>query len=76
MIEVRLFATLRDLSRSGRAHFELPAVSGLTVRRVLAAEAVAEGAVHIIMVNGHRASFETELREGDRLGLFPPVGGG
>ena len=76
MIEVRLFATLRGFSRSGRPHFEFPASSGLTVRRVLAEEGVAEDAVHIIMVNGHRATLGTELRDGDRLGLFPPVGGG
>ena len=76
MVEVRLFATLRELSRSGRTHFELPASPGMTVRGVLAEEGLAEQAVHIVMVNGHRATFGTELRDGDRLGLFPPVGGG
>ena len=76
MIEVRLFATLRELSRSKRARFDLPGASGLTVGRVLADEGVAEDAVHIVMVNGKKAAFGTELRDGDRLGVFPPVGGG
>lgn len=76
MIEVRLFATLPGLARSGRTHFELPASPGLTVRRVIADQGVAEDAVHIIMVNGRRATLGTELGDGDRLGLFPPVGGG
>ena len=76
MIEVRLFATLRESSRSGLARFELPATSGLTVGRVLADEGVAEETVHIVMINGKKATFRTELRDGDRLGLFPPVGGG
>lgn len=44
--------------------------------RVLAGEGIAEDAVHSVMVNGHRGTFETRLRGGDRLGLFPPVGGG
>jgi len=32
--------------------------------------------IKIIMVNGRNASFDFELRGGERVGLFPPVGGG
>jgi sulfur carrier protein ThiS len=32
--------------------------------------------VKIIMVNGAAATLAGELRDGDRLGLFPAVGGG
>ena len=32
--------------------------------------------VHILMVNGTNVTFEYILNENDRVGLFPPVGGG
>ncbi|MBU1277357.1 MAG: MoaD/ThiS family protein [Proteobacteria bacterium] len=32
--------------------------------------------IKIIMVNGRSAAPEQELADGDRVGLFPPVGGG
>ncbi|MCF8145093.1 MAG: MoaD/ThiS family protein [Deltaproteobacteria bacterium] len=32
--------------------------------------------IKIIMVNGRNASFDYELEGGERVGLFPPVGGG
>ena len=32
--------------------------------------------VKIIMVNGVHAGWDTILRGGERIGLFPPVGGG
>jgi molybdopterin converting factor small subunit len=28
------------------------------------------------MINGLHCTFDSELSDGDRLGLFPPVGGG
>ncbi len=32
--------------------------------------------IKIIMVNGRNESFDYELRGDERVGLFPPVGGG
>ena len=32
--------------------------------------------IKIIMVNGRSAALEQGLKDGDRVGLFPPVGGG
>jgi molybdopterin synthase sulfur carrier subunit len=32
--------------------------------------------IKIIMVNGRNASFDYELRGDERVGLFPPMGGG
>jgi molybdopterin synthase sulfur carrier subunit len=76
MIDVRFFATLVEPPGQGRRHFQMEARPGLTVRAVLAHEAVPEAAVHIIMVNGMHGGLDSPLRDGDRLGVFPPVGGG
>ena len=32
--------------------------------------------IKIIMVNGRSAALDRQLKDGDRVGLFPPVGGG
>ncbi len=76
MIDVRLFATLPMHSAKGRKEFQLEAVPGLTVRSVVLGEGLAENEVHIVMINGQHGNLDSELHEGDRVGLFPPVGGG
>jgi molybdopterin synthase sulfur carrier subunit len=76
MIDVRLFATLPMHSATGRKEFQLEPRPGLTVRRVVFDEGLAEGEIHIVMVNGTHGTLDSELKDGDRLGLFPPVGGG
>lgn len=76
MIDVRLFATLPMRSAAGRKEFQLEAVPGLTVRQVIEGEGLSVGEVHIILINGLHGSLDSELVDGDRLGAFPPVGGG
>ncbi len=76
MIEVRLFATLPRRSATGRKQFEVPFSAGLTVRDLVEQEGLEPREVHIVMINGVHGTMDSELREGDRLGLFPAVGGG
>ena len=37
---------------------------------------IPEGKIKIVMVNGKSESFDYELQGDERVGLFPPVGGG
>jgi molybdopterin converting factor small subunit len=76
MIDVRLFATLPMRSRTGRKELQLEPLSGLTVRQVVEGEGLSVSDVHIVMINGLHGTLDSELSDGDRLGLFPPVGGG
>ena len=76
MIEVRLFATLVPRSRRGERRFEVEAAPGLTVRDVVRREELVPEDIHIVMRNGSHAKMDSELDDGDRIGLFPPVGGG
>jgi molybdopterin converting factor small subunit len=32
--------------------------------------------IHLVFVNGRVASLDQMLQDGDRLALFPPIGGG
>ena len=76
MIDVRLFATLPMHSSSGRKEFQVEPEAGLTVRDVVRREGLREAEIHIIMLNGVHGTLDSPLADGDRLGLFPPVGGG
>ncbi len=76
-VEVRLFATLRrhaPASPNGVMAVEMPA--GSTVLELVRALNLDPKEVHLIMVNGTGCGFEQPISDGDRIGLFPPVGGG
>ncbi len=77
-IRLKLFAGLRALDprggQSGGGDIEIP--QGATVAQALERLEVPPEEDKIILVNGLHAKPETVLKEGDRLSVFPPVGGG
>jgi len=78
LITLKLFAGLRVLdARGGKTGGgEVEAPEGATVAQVLEELEVPLKEAKIILVNGLHAKPETVLKEGDRLSVFPPVGGG
>jgi molybdopterin converting factor small subunit len=77
VVEIRLYATLRGhvpAAAAGVLSMEVP--EGSTVAEVLKMMGIELAEVHIIMINGVSRSLDNVLHNGDRLGLFPPVGGG
>jgi len=72
-IEVRCFASLAKHNPAG-GYTKLPA-SG-TAGDLIRTLGIADGEVAIVFVNGAHATEGTALRDGDRVGLFPAVGGG
>ncbi|MEF2144310.1 MAG: MoaD/ThiS family protein [Desulfovibrionaceae bacterium] len=73
-IELRCFATLSRFTPANTDAFPLP--EGATVSDVLQQLGIPVPEVKIIFINGVRHDPDKELHEGDRLGLFPAVGGG
>lgn len=72
-ITVRLFATLRE----GRGkELRLEVQPGSTPRTISQVLGISEGDVAILLVNGRDGKPDGALAEGDRVSLFPPVGGG
>ena len=73
MIEVRLFATLRE----GRGKVQMLDaadidIAGDIIRRLeIPAEEVA-----ILLITGFHQKPETPVKDGDIVAIFPPVGGG
>jgi len=78
-IEVRRYATLAD-TRSGRVPGDPEDVTlddGATVAQLLDRLALPHAAVHLAIVNGRIVHDRRAcLAGGDRVALFPPVGGG
>ena len=75
-IGLKCFATLADADKcdyKGSTAKTLP--DGSTVRSLLIQEAIHEKDVKLIFVNGQKASLDTVLKNGDQVGLSPPVGG-
>jgi sulfur carrier protein ThiS len=76
-IEVRLFATLRRHALSAaRGILAVDVPEGCKAADAIAQLGVDAQEVHVLMVNGVISRLDQVLVEGDRLGLFPPVGGG
>ncbi|MCG8531607.1 MAG: MoaD/ThiS family protein [Desulfovibrionales bacterium] len=72
-IEIKCFATLSDFTPENGV---LDVAEGTTVQNVISHLGMNGDDVKIMFVNGKHQSLETVLTEGDRLGLFPAVGGG
>lgn len=74
-ITIKLFANLRQ-GRFKIKDFEYP--DGTTVGQILDNLLISrkEMEIGIIFINGKRAEFETILKTGDTLAVFPPVAGG
>jgi molybdopterin converting factor small subunit len=77
-ILVKLSASLRNRLPGYDPHagLEVPHRPGLTVGRVMEGLGLAPEEVKIMLVNGVSAEPGTTLAPGDRLALFPAVGGG
>jgi molybdopterin synthase sulfur carrier subunit len=55
---------------------QIEAVPGLTVLALMESLGIPPKEVKIVMLNGRSAPKDSQLNDGDRLGLFPAVGGG
>ena len=73
MIEVRLFATLRQ----GRQKvYQVEHSSVNTIQDIMDVLGVPRSEVNIMLINGFHQKPETPVKDGDIVSLFPAVGGG
>lgn len=73
MIEVRLFATLRQ----NRDKITMMPAEGIACAGdILQKLEIPSEEVAILLVNGFHKKPDTPVKDGDIVALFPPVGGG
>ncbi|MFY9705247.1 MAG: MoaD/ThiS family protein [Desulfobacterales bacterium] len=77
-IEANLYATLARYlpNQLEKGSCVVDVADGATVEDVLRQLNIPLGLVKLIFVDGVHASRESNLKNGSRLGVFPPVGGG
>ena len=73
-IDLRLFASLKTYVPPGAEH--LPIESGETVEALMTRLGVPLDDVQLIFINGIKGEMASSLFGGERVGVFPPVGGG
>lgn len=75
---VKLSTTLRAAvpGYDALAGLSLPPVPGETAAGLMRRLGLDPAKVKIIMINGRAAPPEALIKDNDRVGLFPPVGGG
>jgi len=73
-IHLKLFATLRKyLPEKPEAY---PIEPGMTIRDLIQQLGVPVSDVKLIFINSVKSDMAARLKGGERIGLFPPVGGG
>ena len=77
-VEVRLHASLERIRPGLKAGEALPLElkEGTTVERMVEALDIPKKGIHLVVVNGRTRPLDHPLSDGDRVALFPPVGGG
>ncbi len=77
-LEVRVFSGLEKYipgARFGRS-IEVECPEGSTVAELVDSLGIPRNQVFTALVNGRHAAMDAVLQPGDRVSLFPPVGGG
>jgi molybdopterin converting factor small subunit len=74
MIEINLYASLRPFMPSDASCY--PVEAGTTIENLIEMLAIEKDQAKLIFCNGVRCDWGTLLKNGDRIGIFPPVGGG
>ena len=78
-IELRLFASLsqyrsRESDSKLLQTMEIP--EGSTIGSLIEFLGIPPDTVKIVFINGIHAHVDDIIREGDRVGIFPPIAGG
>lgn len=72
-VKVKLFATLRE-GREKEQFMDFPDFA--TPSDILEKLNIPAADVAILFINGRDSAFDQQLKDGDTVSIFPPVGGG
>ncbi len=73
-IDLKLFATLTARLPANATEFAIE--DGMTIGQLIDRLEISPSETKLIFVNGVRKKLDTVLHGGERVGIFPPVGGG
>lgn len=73
-ITLKLFATLGKFTPEGAENY--PISPGTRIRDIINRLGIPEDKAKLIFINGIKGEIDSTLHGGERIGIFPPVGGG
>jgi len=73
-IQLKLFATLQQFTPSSADNYTID--QGISVFDLLEQIKMPREKAKLIFINGVKAELTSTLNGGERVGIFPPVGGG
>lgn len=74
MIDIKLYATLQSYAPANAARYAVE--PGTSIEMIVEALHIPKDQIKLLFRNGVKCGLETILRDNDRIGIFPPVGGG
>ena len=73
-IDIKLFATLKEFSPDNAGRFVIN--RGMTMRNLIKKLGIPDEKAKLIFINGVKGDLESVLYGEERVGIFPPLGGG
>ncbi len=73
-VEIRLYASLKPKTPENADRF--PISPGMTVGEIIRTLGVPDAEAKLIFINGVKGTPDATLNGGERIAIFPPVGGG
>lgn len=73
-IQLKLFATLHEFEPPSPENYSIE--QGMSIRDLLEQLELPPQKARLIFINGVKADLSATLEGGERVGIFPPVGGG
>jgi sulfur-carrier protein len=73
-IDLKLYATLNKFSPSSPEQY--PVKPGTTVLSLIEKLGIPANQAKLVFINGVKCELTASLQGGERVGIFPPVGGG
>jgi molybdopterin converting factor small subunit len=73
-IQIKLFASLQKFMPQSAESYAIEA--GITVGTLLQQLGIPQDMIKLVFIDSVRADLTSTLKGGERVGIFPPVGGG
>ena len=73
-IQIKLFASLQKFMPASAENYAIEA--GITVGALLQQLEVPQDMIKLVFIDNVQAELTSTLKGGERIGIFPPVGGG
>lgn len=73
-IQIKLFASLKKFMPANAENYAIE--TGTPVHKLLQQLDIPEDKFKLVFIDGVRADLTSTLKGGERVGIFPPVGGG